>query len=181
MTWAITAAATIGIEVAVAASLPSVASASTTVSASLSLSTTAEQSFDSSSTWSVETQVTIPPDSIIVAEMQLQCGDVSVPFTAPVLLTGSVAYMLQHSDGKQELRLQLIGLVLNGLITNNLTDCTGYTIYDPEHAGGVLVNATGTFKSGIGLSRSVRVDQFPYNPDETTSGAPSSTKELATA
>ncbi|CAN5279440.1 hypothetical protein BH09BAC4_BH09BAC4_33720 [soil metagenome] len=168
--WSITESLQVGVQVSATEGVPSVASATEQVSVNLTLSSTQSETTTNSQSWSINTTINVPAESVVDATLVVTTNQYDIPWTATCLLSGSVAIWfnnkvdLNHNNDYHWLWFVDIGSVFADCINNNIIDTTGYQLVN----GGVQAMASGTFSGSQGTSSNVNVVQKPLPPSNAT-------------
>jgi hypothetical protein len=162
-TWSITESLSIGVQVTVGASIPDFLQIQDQYSVTLSLSSTQGQTKTNSRTWTVNTTLTIPPESSLNCEVLIKSQPHNVNFTATVNLLGFVAIWFKDQvalgapGDLHWLWFVPITSVFSDFASHNLGDISGYRIV----GNGVLASSTGVFTSKEGLEITVSTSPSP--------------------
>ena len=160
--WSITETLAVGIEVSATEGVPEVASSTQKISVSLTLSSTQGATSTNQQSWTVQNPVLVPPQSSVKCDMVLNSQSYDINFTQQVSIDGHVAIWFNdkqdwNNNGDYHwLWFIPIEEVFNDVISNNLTDTSGYQL-----GGTVVATASGTFGGSQGVSVGVTTTQYP--------------------
>lgn len=160
--WSITEALAIGVEISATEGVPAVASSSQKVTVNLSLSSTQKSTVTNTQSWSVNTILTIPPQSSIKADIVIGTQSYNINFTVSVMLNGYVAIWNNDKVNGHWLWFIPITQVFSDCIANNIIDTSGYDIV----GGGVSTTASGVFTGSQGINVVVNTIQYPLNSND---------------
>jgi hypothetical protein len=162
--WSITEALAIGVEISATEGVPAVASSTQKVTVNLSLSSTQKSTVTNTQSWSVNTMLTIPPQSSIKADIVIGTQSYNINFTVSVMLNGYVAIWNNDKVNGHWLWFIPITQVFSDCIANNIIDTSGYDIV----GGGVSTTASGVFTGSQGVNVVVNTIQYPLNSNDTS-------------
>ncbi|WP_336687213.1 ETX/MTX2 family pore-forming toxin [Chryseobacterium bernardetii] len=162
--WSITEALSIGVEISATEGVPAVASSTQKVTVNLSLSSTQKSTVTNTQSWSVNTTLTIPPQSSVKADIVIGTQSYNINFTVSVMLNGYVAIWNNDKVNGHWLWFIPITEVFSDCIANNIIDTSGYDIV----GGGVSTTAKGVFTGSQGVNVVVNTIQYPLNSNNTS-------------
>ncbi|SDI38744.1 ETX/MTX2 family pore-forming toxin [Chryseobacterium jejuense] len=162
--WSITEALAIGVEISATEGVPAVASSTQKVTVNLSLSSTQKSTVTNTQSWSVNTMLTIPPQSSIKADIVIGTQSYNINFTVSVMLNGYVAIWNNDKVNGHWLWFIPITQVFSDCIANNIIDTSGYDII----GGGVSTTASGVFTGNQGVNVVVNTVQYPLHSNDTS-------------
>ncbi|MGE8553422.1 MAG: ETX/MTX2 family pore-forming toxin [Chryseobacterium jejuense] len=162
--WSITEALAIGVEISATEGVPAVASSTQKVTVNLSLSSTQKSTVTNTQSWSVNTMLTIPPQSSIKADIVIGTQSYNINFTVSVMLNGYVAIWNNDKVNGHWLWFIPITQVFSDCIANNIIDTSGYDIV----GGGVSTTASGVFTGSQGVNVVVNTIQYPLHSNDTS-------------
>ncbi|HEX6038477.1 ETX/MTX2 family pore-forming toxin [Longimicrobium sp.] len=168
-TWSVTTALELGIELSMTAGVPDTLSTSEKVSVKLTLSSTSSESHTAEQEWKVNTEVTVPAQSSVLAQMVIDEQSYDIDWTARVKVTGCTAIWFEDqvslsvSAGFHNLWFVPIQEML-AQATRAGIDTSGFELQDD----GIIGVATGTFTGGQGISVAAQATQHPLR---TSGGA----------
>ncbi|MGG7467695.1 ETX/MTX2 family pore-forming toxin [Chryseobacterium arthrosphaerae] len=166
--WSITEAVSIGVEISATEGVPAVASSTQKVTVNLSLSSTQKSTVTNSQSWSVNTILTIPPQSTIKADIVIGTQSYNINFTLSVMLNGYVAIWNNDKVNGHWLWFIPITQVFSDCIANNIIDTSGYDFV----GGGISTTASGVFTGSQGISVGVNTTQYPLNSNTDAAKEP---------
>lgn len=163
-TWSITEALSIGVEISATEGVPAVASSTQKVTVTLSLSSTQSETVTNTQSWSVNTTLTIPPESSVKADIVIGTQSYNINFTVSVMLNGYVAIWNNDKVNGHWLWFIPITQVFSDCIANNIIDISGYEIV----GGGVSTTAKGVFTGSQGVNVVVNTIQYPLASNDAS-------------
>lgn len=163
-TWSITEALSIGVEISATEGVPAVASSTQKVTVTLSLSSTQSETVTNTQSWSVNTTLTIPPESSVKADIVIGTQSYNINFTVSVMLNGYVAIWNNDKVNGHWLWFIPITQVFSDCIANNIIDISGYEIVGE----GVSTTAKGVFTGSQGVNVVVNTIQYPLASNDAS-------------